>query len=128
MTENSNQRLTETVGNLKNIAGFDQGSLETLVSETNPEVVLSVLKEFRTSLINGSTDLEKAVDASDAEVTKKVCHKLAGTAELLGFATLGATCRQIENHLKQGLPYGDKVPAIRGVLEDARDIAERLGS
>lgn len=116
MTDTQNNPLGQTISGLKTFPGFKAESLENLVSETNADVVLSVLKEFKNSLNTSVGQLETAMQTADVETTKRACHKIAGTAELLGFFVLGAECRKIENQLKAGESYDSQVPLIQELV------------
>lgn len=72
--------------NLLDIKTFDN-----LVQETDVSVVYEILQAFKGTLKECVSRLNEAEHLS-AEDAYKVCHKLKGSALLLGFKALGDAC------------------------------------
>ncbi len=70
---------------------LDTQAFENLIHETSPEVVYDILTAFKDTLKECIGRLEQNEKLS-AEDAYKVCHKLKGSALLIGFRPLGDAC------------------------------------
>jgi HPt (histidine-containing phosphotransfer) domain-containing protein len=93
----SHNRVLEA---LCEIDGFDQMAFNKLTIDTSPETVLEILVQFRKTLSQGRADLHRAQEQKSDEVASKVCHKLRGSSELLGFIGFSKSISQIRAEMK----------------------------
>ncbi len=77
---------------LKNFVGFDPQAFSTLASETSEEVASSILHEFRHTLHQCTLVFTETLSSPspDGELLSKTCHRLKGSAQLLGFTDLAS--------------------------------------
>ncbi len=81
-------------------SGFDKFAFQHLIEDTAPLVVLKILARFYVSLQDAVLFIEKGVDEGDTLEIWKVCHKLTGSSELLGFKDFGNKSRRLDIELK----------------------------
>lgn len=92
--------LSQIVDKLKHVPGFDQYALNHLVEDTTPVTVLRILARFSVTLEESLPILEKGTEIEDPSLLWKAAHKLAGSAEMLGFLEFGQKSKKISTSLK----------------------------
>lgn len=75
-------------------------ALLTVIDDTSEEVVLRILAHFSESLSEAAKAISSSIDGNDFDLAWKACHKIAGTAELLGFEKLGQDSRHLSALVK----------------------------
>lgn len=95
---------TEKLVSLKQTAQrenlLDVKAFDTLIEETGADVVYDILRAFKGTLNECLGRLEQGNKLS-SEDTYKVCHKLKGSALLIGFKPLGEACMKAMVPLKK---------------------------
>jgi len=86
---------------------------------------LQLLKRFATDLPAQLTELEQALAAGDAEVSRRLAHSLKGTAGTLGAVAVQARAKDLEAAILQGA-MADQATAAEALLADARSLIEEL--
>ncbi len=73
---------------------LDKGVFETLIDETNPDVVFDIVCAFRKTLTETIEKLSNSSTLSNEDIYK-VCHKVKGSALLIGFASLAEESKHV---------------------------------
>lgn len=111
---------------LKTFSGFDSHAFNHLLEDTTPNTVLRILARFCMSLNEGIPALERGSNSGEAEVVWKTAHKLAGSAEMLGFKEFGKRSKDLSWQLKQSNLIGEHSEDVGLYLSQARQLAEQL--
>jgi len=85
---------------LQKTPAFNSQIFSQLQEDTNYEVALKMLARFHTTLIESIGFINKGLESENAELVWKACHKVAGTAELIGFVNLGQISRELSKNIK----------------------------
>ena len=103
---------------LEGIPGFDQKTFVTLVAETSVEVANSILHEFMNTLRDSLFQLNKLTLSrpEDIELIGKVCHRVKGSSQLVGFLGLSVSSEK----LRMSLKIPENSPEWIGLLEQFR--------
>lgn len=108
--------------------GFDPEGLRQLVEDTAPEPALKVIARFRHTVAAAQAELEAARAGGDAERVWKMAHKVAGTAELIGFAEFGRASKALSHGVREAPELARHGEALTAYLEKVRALASRLGT
>lgn len=96
----------------KNVPNFDLHAFKQLQEDTSPETSLKILARFRGTLLESRQHIMEGCSQENKELIWKACHKIAGSAELLGFAQLGQESRRFSKSLQNATdlaPYMDDI-------------------
>lgn len=63
---------------------------------------MKILAHFCESLRDAARAISSSLETENFEQAWKACHKIAGTAELLGFSELGRVSRSLSVSVKDG--------------------------
>jgi len=77
-------------------------ALLAVIDDTSEEVVLRILAHFSQSLREAAKAVSLGIEGGDFDLAWRACHKIAGTAELLGFEKLGIDSRHLSVLVKEG--------------------------
>jgi HPt (histidine-containing phosphotransfer) domain-containing protein len=80
--------------------GFSQTGFLQLLEDTGESTVLKILARFSESLREGGRGINAALLNDDCETIWKLCHKLAGSAELIGLKAYAVLGREISHQVK----------------------------
>jgi hydroxymethylpyrimidine pyrophosphatase-like HAD family hydrolase len=83
------------------IEGFDQSAFTKLTIDTSPSTVLEILAQFRKTLEQARLDLLSGQTQKSDEIISKVCHKLRGSSELLGFIGFSKSLSHVRAEMKK---------------------------
>ncbi|WP_413580393.1 Hpt domain-containing protein [Bdellovibrio sp. HCB288] len=111
---------------LKSLRGFDSHAFNHLLEDTTPNTVLRILARFSVSLNECIPVLEQGATTGDAEAVWKAAHKLAGSAEMLGFKDFGRNSKELSWQLKQSAHIGASQEEVNFYLMQARELAKHL--
>ncbi len=78
--------------------GFERERFLTLLEDTDEKTVLNILARFDQTLAAALVDVAAA---EDVNILCRVFHKVAGSAELLGFVGLGRQGRDLDGGLRR---------------------------
>lgn len=112
--------IKKMVADLRQTENFDEAALMQLVDDTNEEVAIKMLSQFHKNLSDAIQSIENGLTSDNSEMVWRPCHKLAGTAALLGFGVFGNVSREIENKIKSQPNIGGFAADVRKHLETAR--------
>jgi HPt (histidine-containing phosphotransfer) domain-containing protein len=80
--------------------GFSLPALQQLKRDTDEDTTLRIMARFCQNLEETFKKIDPEQLESQADEVHKLMHRVAGTAELLGFMALGRTARELEGQLK----------------------------
>lgn len=83
------------------VPGFDRSTFVRLTIDTSPATVLQMLRQFLKSLEGARQQLDDVGSKADDEIVGKVCHKILGSSQLLGFGGLTRSIQNIRNEMKK---------------------------
>jgi FOG: HPt domain len=113
---------------LNAISGFDKFAFQHLLEDTAPVVVLKILARFNMSLTEAMGVIREGVSKNETGDIWKACHKLTGSAELLGFKEFGQRSRRLDLELKT-MPQMDlHTKEINEYLEHAESLSRRIST
>lgn len=102
---------------------FSPVNVEHLVRDTSAEVALKIINQFRITLENSINKIDEHLPGSNQEEIVRTCHKLASSAELVGFMKLGEDCRAV----MKGAKTGENVsPTVLKIRSRAEEIVQQL--
>ncbi len=113
---------------LRTLSGFDSHAFNHLLEDTTANTVLRILARFCVSLNECIPALERGSNSGEAEVVWKAAHKLAGSAEMLGFKEFGKRSKDLSWQLKQSEHIGDNLEDVRLYVTQARQLAANLAN
>ncbi|WP_413577047.1 Hpt domain-containing protein [Bdellovibrio sp. HCB290] len=111
---------------LKSLQGFDSHAFNHLLEDTTPNTVLRILARFCVTLNDCIPVLEQGSSSGDAEAVWKAAHKLAGSAEMLGFKDFGRNSKDLSWQLKQSAQIEANIEEVNHYLSKARDLSRQL--
>lgn len=100
-TMDMNDSLKSFLDSQNNNKDYDSSLIMQLYEDTDDTTVLQILARFRETLIDSIQKMDQAVEAGQTEAVWKSAHKIAGSAELVGFGTLGRVSRDLSHRLKE---------------------------
>ena len=98
---NMNDSLKSFLDSQHNNKDYDSSLIMQLYEDTDDITVLQILARFRETLIDAIQKMDTAFDAGETEAIWKSAHKIAGSAELVGFGHLGRVARDLSHRLKE---------------------------
>ena len=110
--------LKQVVEQLKGLPGFDSYALNHLLEDTAANTVLRILARFSVTLEESLPLFEKGAEIEDSTLIWKAAHKLAGSAEMLGFKEFGQKSKRFSSHLKLSSDLSNHVEDIASYKED----------
>lgn len=110
----------------KTFSGFSADAFDHLMEDTSADVALQVLARFSRSLVEATATIDQGLKDDSSEKIWKACHKLAGTAELVGFKKFGDVSRKLSHVIRAAGDLGEHTPEVRTYLEDCRTLSRRI--
>ena len=111
---------------LRTLTGFDSHAFNHLLEDTTASTVLRILARFCVSLNEAIPALENGNTSGQSEVVWKAAHKLAGSAEMLGFKEFGKRSKDLSWQLKQADHIGDSGEEVSLYIAQARQLSSHL--
>lgn len=121
-----NGKIENLIKDLAIIDGFDSTLFDQLVEDTTPEVSIKILARFYETLSESLDLVEQGITKNDADQVWKACHKVAGSAELLGFAEFGKLSRRLNNDIKSAHQIEPFKTELKGYLEQGRAVLAKI--
>jgi HPt (histidine-containing phosphotransfer) domain-containing protein len=81
--------------------GFNNMAFVQLTTETSPATAIEILLQFHKSVCQAHDELALQRDLQKEDAVAKICHKLKGSAELLGFSGFSQSLSNIRAQMKQ---------------------------
>lgn len=108
----------------ESMSGFSAETFRNLTEDTSEHVALRILNQFRITLETSVIKLAIHLESKNWEDAEKICHRVAGSSELIGFKGLGKRCREIMNMVRQ--KTGDIEAAVTDVRAHCKELHEAL--
>src|SRR5688572_21468418 len=124
--DTSKNDLAPFISKFESAEGFDMDAFKELLQETDADTVLRILARFRDTLRQTIEAIDAALTKNDTETLWRSFHKLAGSAELLGFAKLGHLSRELNEQLRAHSEIEGLRPEINEVLTRGRQLSNDL--
>jgi HPt (histidine-containing phosphotransfer) domain-containing protein len=125
---NTENDLVVVCKQLKTLSGFDSHAFNHLLEDTTASTVLRILARFSVSLNEAIPALERGSNSGESEVVWKAAHKLAGSAEMLGFKDFGKRSKDLSWQLKQVDHIGDSGEEVSIYIAQARQLSLHLAN
>ena len=108
---------------------YNKQMLIQLYNDTDDNTVLQILARFHETLVESIQKIERALDSGEnRDATWKAAHKIAGTAELVGFASLGHIARDLSHELKDAPATAESDESVRKFLKLIRTNKEVIST
>ncbi|MBX9769309.1 MAG: hypothetical protein K2X47_18675 [Bdellovibrionales bacterium] len=121
-----NQTYARVYEELKKTGGFHSGSFERLTEDTDRDVTLKILAHFSLTLKESLGQVADGIQKDDAEILWKACHKIAGSAELIGFNNFGMHSRSLNLTLRAMKDLHAHATEIQGYLEEGQRLVAQI--
>lgn len=121
-------KIDRIIADFKEIPGFDRSLFDQLLEDTSSEVALKILARFHETLKECLQAIEEGLDADNADQVWKACHKVAGSAELLGFSNYGKFSRQLNVEIKMVPDLESQQSALERYLGEGQELLRRIES
>lgn len=116
-----NEALKQFLDSQNDNGEYNKQLLIQLYNDTDDNTVLQILARFHETLVESIQKIERALDSGEnTDAIWKAAHKIAGTAELVGFASFGHTARELSHDLKDAAATAESDEKIRKFLELTR--------
>lgn len=119
MTPEEND-LIQVAEALKKIPHFDNTAFMQLIEDTGPLVVLRILARFEMGIRECISVINQGIEEEDCESIWKACHKLTGSAELIGFKEFGAQSRKLNSDVKALPDIQTHLEELTGFLHEGQ--------
>ena len=124
----NSQIYSEVRQGLKKTAAFDCAAFERLTDDTDPEVTLKVLAHFCMTLEEVLLRVAEGIQHENPELVWKACHKIAGSAELVGFNRFGIYSRSLNTAIRAMNDLHAHRMDIDAYLREGKDLAQDIRS
>ena len=110
----------------KDSLDFDQESFFQLFQDTNEDTTLRILARFNENLVETIQKITAAMEVEECEVIWKACHKIAGSAELLGFKKFGGISRDLSVQVRANPDYSSHAAEMQDYLEKTSSLHAKI--
>lgn len=121
-------KIENVVTQLSKIQGFDSSLFDQLLEDTSPDVALKILARYHETLCECLEAVEQGLADDNADQVWKACHKVAGSAELLGFSTYGKLSRKLNVDIKTVPDLEGFQAILKDYLEQGRGLLKSIES
>lgn len=125
---NSQSEYSQIYQQLAKVSSFDQLSFDRLVEDTEPEVALKILARFWMTLQESLAQVENGLKQDNGDMIWKACHKVAGSAELVGFKNFGQQSRSLDAAVKAMNSPESHLSEIQKYLEQGHVISKDISA
>lgn len=124
-----NEALQFFLNSQNDNSDYNKQMLIQLYNDTDDNTVLQILARFHETLDESIQKIERAIDSGENnDVIWKAAHKIAGTAELVGFSALGQTARNLSQKMKDSAWSSESIEEILNFLNLIRRNKEVISS
>lgn len=110
----------------KQSSEFDLSTYMQLEEDTSAEVALKILARFFDSIEDSKRQISYGVKSETSEPAWRACHKLAGSAELLGFVQFSKDARLLSKSLQASLDLGSHEDELKNVITRLSQISSAI--
>ena len=107
---------------------FDRETFIHLYEDTSEETVIKILAHFSENLLESIKNLEISRSEENCEIAWRLTHKLAGSAELLGFKNFGQHSRELSHLIRANPVYENHRQAIEDYLNTLQNLSDSIRS
>lgn len=107
---------------------FDMQIFTHLYEDTNEDTVIRILAHFNENLKEGVLRMEGALAAENCEDVWKTSHKIAGSAELLGFKPYADRSRHLSRQIRANPNFESHADEIRDYLRETAEISRGIAT
>lgn len=107
---------------------FERSAFDRLVEETDQEVALKILARFWVTLQESMELIHEGIRQDNGELIWKACHKVTGSAELVGFHKFGMQSRSLNATLKAMNAPDAHIGEINEYLKTGEQIVRMIES
>lgn len=122
----SDRDLNAFSNHFLNSEGYENEVLGNLLEDTNEDTVLRILAHFNENLKEGAEKLKAAISESNAETVWKTAHKIAGSAELLGFRDYANRSRELSRVVRTSPDFNSHRAEIESYLEATANLSSEI--
>lgn len=107
---------------------FDVESFQQLVQDTGEDTTLKILARFTETLKEVEGHVLQGREAEDSDMIWRACHKVAGSATLIGFTKYGNFSRELSHQIRANPDLSNYVNEIESFLNQTRSIRQEINS
>lgn len=119
-------QFQEVLTKFKTVKDFDPKGLIQLKEDTDETVALKILARFFITLEESLSHVASSLNHGELAEVSKGSHKIAGSADLVGFSTFASRSRKISRDVK-GTPEMSSADLHHEVVEYLADGKNMLG-
>ncbi len=97
---NEEKDLLQVTAALKRLPHFDSAAFTQLIEDTGPVVALRILARFEVGVQESLAAIKNGMTQENSDLIWQACHKMTGSAELIGFKEFGAQSRKLNRDVK----------------------------
>lgn len=119
-------KIESIITQLSKLKGFESVRFDQLLEDTSPEVSLKILARFSVTLKECLDCVDQGLAEDNSDMVWKACHKVAGSAELLGFVAYGKLSRQLNVDVKSIPDLDDHESVLIEYVTEGRNLLSHL--
>lgn len=123
---NEEKELIQVAEALKKLPHFDSAAFVQLIEDTGPIVVLRILARFEMGIQESITAIQNGIAQENSDSIWQACHKMTGSAELIGFKDFGAKSRKLNRDVKALPDIQAHLDELTHYLRDGEELAEHI--
>ena len=108
--------------------GYERDILSNLLEDTNEDTVLRILAHFNENLKEGCQKINEATSAENCETVWKTAHKIAGSAELLGFRDYANRARELSRLVRANPVFDSHIEEITKFLKSTTELTAEISA
>lgn len=107
---------------------FERQTFVNLYHDTNEETVIRILAHFNENLKEAVQKIKEAQLDENCETVWKSAHKLAGSAELLGFKRFAGSARELSKQIKANPFFESYTYEISTYMAQSDELSRQIES
>jgi HPt (histidine-containing phosphotransfer) domain-containing protein len=92
---------------------FSREAFVNLCEDTNEDTVIKILAHFNENLKEAELNMKQAFDEQNCEIFWKSAHKIAGSAELLGFKHFADQSRDLSRQVRANPVFESHMDSLK---------------
>ncbi len=120
--------LMQVAEALKGLHGFDKNAFDQLIEDTGTLVVLRILARFEVGIKEGLRSIQEGIEQENCDPIWQACHKLTGSAELIGFKDFGAKSRRLNSDVKALPDVSTHLEDLKLFLKEGKDLSDKIAT
>ena len=111
-----------------NAPGCEKEVFSNLLEDTNEDTVLRILAHFNENLKEGCEKIKIAITEDNCESVWKTAHKIAGSAELLGFRDYANRSRELSRLVRASPVFETHADDIEIYLKTTTELTAEISA